>query len=98
MSTSWQEKLNSALTPQRQRFFLIGLLIVYALALTYNVNEPFMRSSDEFDGTYSIAAWNWVIHGPIELKFGMMTLAGKVLPGISRMFVISHPQFFIAPT
>ncbi len=103
MSTStphWQEKLNTYLTPPRQRFFLISLLVIYALMLTYKINEPLLRPSDEFDGTYSIAAWNWLIHGPLELKFAMMTLASNVgiLPGVTKDFFLNHPSLFIAPT
>ena len=99
-TASWQEKLNSYLTPKRQRIILIGLLIMYTLMLTYKINEPFMRLQDEFDGTYSIAAWNWLIHGPIELKFAMMTLASNVgiLPEVTRDFFLNHPSLFIAPT
>ncbi len=79
---------------------MVGLLVIYALALTYKINEPFMRLQDEFDGTYSIAAWNWLIHGPIELKFAMMTLASNVgiLPGVTKEFFLNHPSLFIAPT
>src|SRR3989344_6889528 len=99
-AASWQEKLNSFLTPKRQRFVLVGILIIYALLATYKINEPFMRLQDEFNGTYSIAAWNWLIHGPVELKFAMMTLASNVgiLPEVTRDFFLNHPSLFIAPT
>ncbi len=71
---SWQEKLNNYLTPKRQRFILIGLLIVYALMLTYKINEPLTRRYDEFNFSYGVAARNWLTYGPIQLKFAMMTL------------------------
>ena len=99
-SLSWREKLNSALTPRRQRLFLIGLLAVYALALTYNIDEPFMKLRDEYNGTFGIAAWNWVIHGPLELTFAMKAFVTNIaLPAeVTKVFFFDHPSLFIAPT
>ena len=97
---NWQERFNQYLTPKRQRVFLIALLIIYAFFLTYKINGPFIGTSEAFSGMYGIAAWNWLIHGPIELKFTMMTPYGTqvILPEITKTFFLNHPSFFIAPT
>jgi len=54
---NWQLKLNEYLTPKRQRIFLVVLLAIYAILLTYKVNEPFIGTSEGFTGMYGMAAW-----------------------------------------
>ncbi len=97
---NWQEKLNRYLTPKRQRYVLIAILVVYAFALTYKINEPFMRLRDESNGASATSAWNWLIHGPLEIKFAMKTLVtSSALPAeVTRVFFFDHPSLFIAPT
>ena len=98
-AAGWQEKLNGYLTPRRQRYVLLALLVIYALALTYKIDEPFMRLRDEFNGASATSAWNWLVHGPLEINFAMKTLViSSASPAeLTRVFFFDHPSLFIAP-
>ena len=95
----WQNALDQYLTPRRQRFALAALCVIYALFLTYHITAPFIGTSEAFNGTFGIAAANWLRLGPIKLAFTQMTPFGneKILTAVTDNFVLTHPQFFIAP-
>ena len=66
--------------------------------LTYKINEPLTRRYEAYSFSYSVAAQNWLIHGPIQLKFAMMTLVPNDFVELSKEFFVNHPSLFIAPT
>ena len=96
----WQEKLNAWLTSKKhERFVIVALVVLYALFLTHNIADPFIGTSEAFNGMYGIAAWNWLRVGAVNLWFTQMTPYNvePILPEITKNFFINHPQFFIAP-
>ncbi|OGZ53413.1 MAG: hypothetical protein A3B25_02220 [Candidatus Ryanbacteria bacterium RIFCSPLOWO2_01_FULL_48_26] len=59
-----------------------------------------MRLRDEFNGASATSAWNWLVHGPLEINFAMKTLViSSASPAeLTRVFFFDHPSLFIAPT
>lgn len=96
----WQEALNQHLTPKRQRTIFVVLLVLYALFLSYKITNPFIGTSEAWNGMFGISAMNWLRLGPINLKFAQMTPYSpeKILPEVTKTYFLNHPNFYIAPT
>ena len=94
----WEQNINQYLTPRRQRIFLIGVILLYTLFLSYQINEPFIGDNEELNGMNGISASNWIRLGPAELKFAQMTIFGAAdaAPG-AESFYLNHPNFLIVP-
>ncbi len=94
---NWTEFLNQFLN-QRRRVFLIGIVLLYAALLSYQITEPFIGDTEQLDGMNGISAANWLYFGPVNLKFAQLTVEGgtKYVQGI-QSFYLNHPNFLIAP-
>lgn len=97
-SIDWKEKLNSCLTPGRQYFSLFCLIVLFTILLAHGINRPFGSLGGELNSFFGIGSWNWLIHGPINLKFGMLSPFQHPFGPPSEFMTHHPPSLVIAPT
>lgn len=78
--------------------FLVVPVLIYTAFVLQNINSPFIRVSEDENGTFGIQAINIAERGVAETRMG---LYGSLLPRGEKLergkFYVHHPSFFVAP-
>ena len=78
-------------------FFFISFLFIFLFSLSFDINKPFLDSTNDSEATlFAPAAIHWLRFGPINLKF-----LTYITPSLDNQFLgppyTNHPQFIIFP-